>query len=188
MVLWHGRSCKEMRRKILRTGTQNNSTAFQCRNTMHWRPPIQGRRNGICRRSVKGLLTDCFKCLYWARISRPDILWSVNGPERVTNAKHVWSHTFITHVNSNSIVMWEIQLNNADWDCFKTPILQDTLKTQNRHQVDSCAYGSHTFVPISWMCKKQFSVSHSSTEAENISLSMQVHAWMEFQLLVFGTW
>ena len=33
-----------------------------------------------------------------------------------------------------------------------------------------CVFGSHTFVPISWMCKKQTSVSHSSTEAEIISL------------------
>ena len=31
-------------------------------------------------------------------------------------------------------------------------------------------FGSHTFVPISWMCKKQTSVSHSSTVAEIISL------------------
>ena len=33
-----------------------------------------------------------------------------------------------------------------------------------------CIFGSHTFVPISWTCKKQTSVSHSSTEAEIISL------------------
>ena len=33
-----------------------------------------------------------------------------------------------------------------------------------------CIFGSHTFVPISWMCKKQTSVSHSSTEPEIISL------------------
>ena len=31
-------------------------------------------------------------------------------------------------------------------------------------------FGSHTFVPISWMCKKQTSVSHSSTESEIIAL------------------
>ena len=30
--------------------------------------------------------------------------------------------------------------------------------------------GSHTFVPISWMCKKQTSLSHNSTESEIISL------------------
>ena len=33
-----------------------------------------------------------------------------------------------------------------------------------------CIFESHTFVPISWMCKKQTAVSHSSTEPEIISL------------------
>ena len=33
-----------------------------------------------------------------------------------------------------------------------------------------CVFGSHTFVPMSWMCKKQTAVSHSSTESEIISL------------------
>ena len=33
-----------------------------------------------------------------------------------------------------------------------------------------CVLGSHTFVPMSWMCKKQSSVLHSSTESEIISL------------------
>ena len=33
-----------------------------------------------------------------------------------------------------------------------------------------CIFGSHTSVPISWMCKKQTAVSHSSTESEIISL------------------
>ena len=33
-----------------------------------------------------------------------------------------------------------------------------------------CLFGRYTFVPISWMCKKQTAVSHSSTESEIISL------------------
>ena len=33
-----------------------------------------------------------------------------------------------------------------------------------------CVVGSHTFVPMSWMCKKQTAVSHSSTESKIISL------------------
>ena len=33
-----------------------------------------------------------------------------------------------------------------------------------------CIFGSRTFVPVSWMCKKQSSVSQSSTESEIISL------------------
>ena len=32
-----------------------------------------------------------------------------------------------------------------------------------------CIFGSRTFVLISWMCKKQTSLSHSSTESEAIS-------------------
>ena len=34
----------------------------------------------------------------------------------------------------------------------------------------SCTFGSERFVSISWMCKKQSSVSHKSTEAETVSL------------------
>ena len=68
--------------------------------------------------------------------------------------------------------MWVILPNNAGWDCFKTPILREILRTQNLLRVEHslCVLGSHTFVPISWMCKKQTSVSHSSTESEIISL------------------
>ena len=74
-------------------------------------------------------------------------------------------------MNSNNIVMWVILPNNADWNCFKTPILRDILRIQNPFQVEHCAFfGSHTFVPISWMCKKQTAISHSSTESEIISL------------------
>ena len=44
---------------------------------------------------------------------------------------------------------------------------EDSKSTSGR---TLCVFGSHTFVPISWMCKKQTSVSHSSTESEIISL------------------
>ena len=45
--------------------------------------------------------------------------------------------------------------------------LEDSNSTSGR---TLCILGSHTFVPISWMCKKQTAVSHSSTESEIISL------------------
>ena len=80
-------------------------------------------------------------------------------------------HVFITHVNTNNIVMWVILQNTADWDCFKTLTsrrdLEDSKSTSGR---TLCVFGSHTFIPISWMCKKQTAVSHSSTESEIISL------------------
>ena len=37
-----------------------------------------------------------------------------------------------------------------------------------------CVLESHTFVPVSWVCKKQTSVSNSSTEAEIISLDARL--------------
>ena len=39
------------------------------------------------------------------------------------------------------------------------------------HMIRIRFFNCHTFVPISWMCKKQTAVSHSSTESEIISLA-----------------
>ena len=79
-------------------------------------------------------------CLYLARIGRPDILWLVN---KLARAVTKWTRAcdkrlarLISYIHHTSdfwqIVMWETLPNNADWDCFKTPILQEILKTQNR--------------------------------------------------------
>ena len=35
-------------------------------------------------------------------------------------------------------------------------------------------FGSHTFVPINWMCKKQTAVSHNSAESEIISMDTKL--------------
>ena len=74
-------------------------------------------------------------------------------------------------MNSNNVVMWETLHIIVYWDYFKTQILHEILRIQHQHRVESCPFfGSHTFVPISWMCKKQTSVSHWSTESEIVSL------------------
>ena len=67
--------------------------------------------------------------------------------------------------------MWEILLSNADWDCFKNSDFAGDLEDSKSTSGGTlCVFGSHTFVPKSWMCKKQTAVSHSSTESEIISL------------------
>ena len=67
--------------------------------------------------------------------------------------------------------MWETLPNNADWDCFKTLISRgDVEDSKSTSGGTLCILGSHTFVLISWMCKKQTLVSHSSTESEINSL------------------
>ena len=169
-----------MRGKVLRICESNNWAVVKCINFMYWRPSFQRRRIEISGRIAKKYALKLFSnakiwhvlvdlIFYGQWISSHDP--SQNGPRLVTNDCLVWSLTFITHVNINSIVMCETLPNNADWDCFKTPILQEILRIQNLHQVEHCAFlEAIRLVPISWMCKKQTSVSHSSTESEIISL------------------
>ena len=118
------------------------------------------------------------KYLFLTRIGRSDIQWSANKLVRSitkwTKACETMSRLifYIHHTCDNKQQSkCETLQKNKDWDCFKTSILQEILRIQNLHQVEHCAFfGSHTFVPISWMCRKQTSVSHSSTESDTISL------------------
>ena len=64
--------------------------------------------------------------------------------------------------------MWETLQNNAEWDCFKTPILHEILWIQNLHQVEHCAL--FEVIRLFQSIKKKTSVSRSSTESEIISL------------------
>ena len=102
--------------------------------------------------SVGELSTVCsqivLKCLSLARIGRPDILWSVNKLSRaVTNWTKACDKrlarfdllSYITHVNTGNVVLWETQHNNADQDCFKT-LVQETLKTRSQQQEELCAF------------------------------------------------
>ena len=102
-------------------------------------------------KSVGELSHVCFqivlKCLYLARIGRPHILWSVN---KLARSITKWTkacdkrlnrfHIFITHVNTDNIVMWEILQNNADWDCFKILILREILRIPNSLLEEHCAF------------------------------------------------
>ena len=78
---------------------------------------------GSVGRIIYCLLTNCSENVYiWHELG--DLLFygpwtnlpvrSRNGQKLVTNVQRVWLHTFITHVNSGNIVMWETQQNDAD--------------------------------------------------------------------------
>ena len=90
-------------------------------------------------------------------------------------------------INDN-IVMSATQLSIVDWVHLTTQILLATLRTQNQAGLQIlCIFGSRTFVPISWMCKKQTSVFHSSTESEVISLDAGIR--MDgIPRLIYGMW
>ena len=125
------------------------------------------------------------KCLYWTRIGRPDIPWSANKLARSitkwTKACDKRLNRLIFYIHHTCeykqfLPCWLFYFaKQCRLDCFKTPILREIMRMHNPLLEEHCAFllcifGSQTFVPISWMCKKQTSVSHSSTESEIISL------------------
>ena len=61
--------------------------------------------------------------------------------------------------------------NNADWDCFKVPILQEILRIQILHQVEHCAFLEVTCL-FQWVgcVRNKFQFRTVSTEWESISL------------------
>ena len=99
--------------------------------------------------SVGEFCTVCsqivLKCLYLALFGRPDILWSVNKLARAVTKmdKILWQTLGAFDLIHSSykwipaILLCETHDNNADLNCFKTLILQETLKTQNQHQRNS---------------------------------------------------
>ena len=119
------------------------------------------------------------KCLYLARIGRPDILWSVNKLARSitkwTKACDKRLNRLISYIHHTCEYKQYCYVGNTAKQC-RVGLFQDSDFAGDLGDSKStsggtlCIFGSHTFVPISWMCKKQTSVSHSSTESEIISL------------------
>ena len=116
-----------------------------------------------------------------ARIGRPDILWSVknlhdrsqNGPKPVTKRLN----RLISYIHHTCEYKQHCYVGNTAKQC-RLGLFQDSDFAGDLEDSKStsggtlCILGSHTFVPRSWMCKKQTSVSHSSTESETISLDV----------------
>ena len=119
------------------------------------------------------------KCLYLARIGRPDILWSVNklarSITRWTKACDKRLCQLISYIHHTCEYKQYCYVGNTAKQC-RLGLFQDSDFAGDVEDSKStsggtlCILGSHTFVPISWMCKKQTSVSHSSTGSEIISL------------------
>ena len=118
-------------------------------------------------------------CLYLACIGRPDILWSVNELARSitkwTKACYKRLNRLISYIHHTCEYKQYCHVGNTAKQC-RLGLFQDSDFAGDLEDSKStsggtlCVFGSHTLVPISWMCKKQTSVSHSSTESEIISL------------------
>ena len=140
-------------------------------------PQVRARSSYHAQRNLSSHIA--FKCLYLARIGRPDTLWSGNKLARSvirwTQACDIRLARLISYIHRTSDYRKYCHVGNAAQHCrlglFQDSVfagdLEDSKSTSGRVL---CIFGSRTFVPISWMCKKQTSVSHSSTESEIISL------------------
>ena len=112
-------------------------------------------------------------------IGRPDILWSVNELARSiikwTKACDKRLNRFISNIHHTCEYKQYYHVGNTAKQC-RLGLFQDSDFAGDLEDSKStsggtlCVFGSHSFVPISWMCKKQTAVSHSSTESEIISL------------------
>ena len=134
-------------------------------------------------KSVGELSKKCsqivLECLYLARIGRPDILWSMNKLARSitkwTKACDKRLFRLISYMHHTSDYKQYCHVGNSSGRCglglFRdSGFAGDLEDSESTSGGTLCVFGSHTFVPISWMCKKQTAVSHSSTESEIISL------------------
>ena len=125
---------------------------------------IQSAHNLFWNVNIWLVLVDLIFYGLWTTL----LVRSQNGQKLVTKVWGVWSLVFITHVQYCCV-------GNTAQQC-KSGLFQDSDLAGDLENSKStsggilCIFGSQTFVPISWMYKKQTSVSHSSTEAEVISL------------------
>ena len=104
------------------------------------------------------------KCLLLERIGRPDILWSVNKLARSitkwTKACDKRLNRLISYIHHTCEYKQYCHVGNTSKQCrlglFQDSDfagdLEDSKSTSGR---TLCIFGSHTFVPISWMCKKK---------------------------------
>ena len=175
MVLWYGRSCEEMCGAILWVGKQDDSTTLQSVYSMHRWPPLWRGRNEICWIIVTSMLTNCSEMLvlgtYWKtwysvsvnKLARSITKWTKACDKRlnrlISKIHYTCEYKQFCHVGNTAKQCRLGLFQDSDF----AGDLEGSKSTSGR---TLCVFGSHTFVPISWICKKQIAVSHSSTESE----------------------
>ena len=172
----HAKKCVERYCELAnRTTQQLYKVSTTCIDDHHFKEEEMksvGEVSHVCSQIV-------LKCLYLARIGRPDTLWSVNKLARSitkwTKACGKRLNRLISSIHHPCEYRQYCYVGNTAKQC-RLGLFQDSDFAGDLEDSKStsggtlCIFGSHTFVPISWMCKKQTAVSHSSTESEIISL------------------
>ena len=132
----------------------------------------KGELSQVCQKIV-------MKCLYLARIGRPDILYAINVLARCmtkwTRACDKRLERLIAYIHKTNNHVQHCFVGDKAEDCklglfCDASFAADLMDSKSTTGALMCVFGPSTFVPITWVCKKQGAVSHSSTEAEVIAL------------------
>ena len=172
----HAKKCVERYCELANKTTQQPyKVSTPCIDDHHFKEEETksvGELSHVCSQTV-------LKCLYLARIGRPDILWSVS---KLARSITKWTKAFDKRLNRLTSYIHHTceykqycHVGNTAKQC-RLGLFEDSDLAGDLEDSKSisggilCVFGSHTFVPISWMCKKQSAVFHSTTESEFITL------------------
>ena len=119
------------------------------------------------------------KCLYLARKARPDLLWAVNDLARNVTKWNVACDKrlfrLICYINSTTSHSLHCYAGDSPKECelylfTDASFAADCRDSKSTSGVLLCIVGPNTWAPVAWFCKKQGATSHSSSEAEILSL------------------
>ena len=175
----HAKTCVERYRELINKTTQHlYKVSTPCIDDHHFKEEelkSVGELSQACSQIV-------LKCLYLARIGRPDILWSVNKLARSiaewTKACDKRLSRLISYIHHTCEYKQYCHVGNAAEQCrlglFRDSDFAGDLE-ENLHHVKHCAFLEviHSFQSVGCV-KKQTSVSHSSTESEITSLDARL--------------
>ena len=172
----HAKKCVERYCEVANKTTQQlYKVSTPCIDDHHFKEQEMksvGELSQVCPQIV-------LKCLYLARIGRPDILWLVNKFARSitkwTKSCDKRLNRLISDIHHTCEYKQYCHVGNTAKQCrlglFQGSDFEGNLEDSKSISGETlCIFGRHTFVPISRMSKKQTTVSHSSTESEIISL------------------
>ena len=123
------------------------------------------------------------RVLYSSRTVRADELWTVNtlarNVTRWTVACDKRLDRLMRYIHHNSDLVLKCVVGDKVEDCSialfcDASFAGDLTDSKSTSGAYLAIFGPRTFVPITWFCKKQTAVSHSSTEAEVLSLDTSV--------------
>ena len=165
-----------------------DKVATPCVDDHHFKEEEMGSVGELSKVCSKIVL----RCLYLARIGRPDIRWSVNKLARAvtkwTKACEKRLARLISYIHHTCEFRQKCYGRNAAQQC-RLGLFQDSDFAGDLE--DSKSTSAYLQVVHSYQqvgCARNRPRSHTAQQRPSSHLLMQVYAWMEYQLLIFGIW